>query len=83
MASATSSGVAHSSSLVTFLMCSGASVQRGVFMTPGATAVTRMPSSGSRRARERTKPEMAYLEAMYYTFLSLRISNSPREIKRC
>jgi hypothetical protein len=57
IASATSSGVAHSSLLgsrkVNF---SGCSVQSGVLITPGATALTRIPSCASNEASERTKP---------------------------
>jgi hypothetical protein len=57
IASATSSGVAHSSLLgsrkVNF---SGCSVQSGVLITPGATALTRIPSCASSEASERTKP---------------------------
>lgn len=35
-------------------------------MTPGATAVTRIPNRDSSGPRLRTNPETPYLEAMYY-----------------
>jgi hypothetical protein len=41
------------------------SVQIGVLITPGATAVTRIPNLDSKGARHRTNPETACLEAMY------------------
>ena len=57
IASATSSGVAHSSLLKSRNSSfSGCSVQSGVLITPGATALTRIPSSASSEASERTKP---------------------------
>ena len=42
------------------------SVQSGVLITPGATAVTRIPNRDSRGPRLRTNPEIPYFDAMYY-----------------
>lgn len=42
------------------------SVQSGVLITPGATAVTRIPNRDSRDPRLRTNPEIPCFEAMYY-----------------
>jgi len=41
------------------------SVQSGVLITPGATAVTRILYRASRGAKDLTNPEMACLDALY------------------
>jgi hypothetical protein len=48
------------------MLCVLTSVHNGVLITPGATAVTRIPTRASNGARQRTNPEMPYFEAMYY-----------------